>query len=187
MNNVPERPCRICGKATPAYRRKDGRGFTYRRQCDSCKHKPRDPDAWHKNMSASKIGERNPKHVPVGTKCKSEHGNGFLYVKIKTSDGRWQFEHRVNAAKSLGRTLGRYEQVHHINGDTTDNRPENLKVVSFQEHKAIHFPASKIRLTCDCCGVSFERYRKSIKSIFHFCSKKCFDRYSLGKPKTHRR
>jgi hypothetical protein len=34
----------------------------------------------------------------------------------------------------LGRRLARSEHVHHINGNTRDNRLENLRVLSASEH-----------------------------------------------------
>jgi len=38
----------------------------------------------------------------------------------------------------LGRPITRAEQVHHINHDTLDDRPENLQVLSPREHSRAH-------------------------------------------------
>ena len=47
-------------------------------------------------------------------------------------------EHRLVAEKSIGRMLLDSEDVHHINLIKTDNRPENLLVLTKSEHGKLH-------------------------------------------------
>lgn len=66
------------------------------------------------------------------------HVNGSGYVGIlldpddplvhMTGSNGYALEHRVVMARALGRPLTRSETVHHINGDRTDNRLENLQL-----------------------------------------------------------
>ncbi len=55
------------------------------------------------------------------------------YVRIyDPSTQDYQREHRLMiGAKAV-------EVVHHINGDTQDNRPENLEITNFVEHSKYH-------------------------------------------------
>lgn len=47
-------------------------------------------------------------------------------------------EHRLVVANHLGRVIGNKEHIHHRNGDKSDNRIENLQVVSIKEHIDLH-------------------------------------------------
>ena len=45
---------------------------------------------------------------------------------------------RVIAASKLGRIIGAKEQVHHLNGNREDDRPENIEILSSSDHNQIH-------------------------------------------------
>jgi len=45
--------------------------------------------------------------------------------------------HRRAIEKHLGRQLGKFEHVHHKNGNKLDNRLENLEVMTLSEHLSL--------------------------------------------------
>lgn len=61
--------------------------------------------------------------------------NGYLFTKIR---GKNRQIHRMTAEKMIGRPLNQNEVVHHKNGITTDNRPENLQVMNRSDHIRMH-------------------------------------------------
>jgi len=75
-----------------------------------------------------------------GGKFISSTGYVLIYVpkseRIGTSS--YVLEHRINMEKFIGRKLKTKEHVHHINGNTLDNRIKNLLLVSPVEHRKIH-------------------------------------------------
>ena len=82
------------------------------------------------NAKKAHHGEDHPRYVPVGTR---RMWKGRPGVAVKTDQG-WQREHRVVARPAPGQV------VHHIDGDPTNNAPENLEIMTQSEHAELHMP-----------------------------------------------
>ena len=69
-----------------------------------------------------------------------------IYRSLKFPDGKRILEHRWIMEQHLGRPLLRSEEVHHINGNSLDNRLENLEVIDASQHRRLHtiIPQGKV-------------------------------------------
>ena len=94
--------------------------------------------------------------IPKRTKSEQQSGEGAVnwkggrnitksgYVEIKvpghpeTSKRGYVYEHRYIAEKLLGRPLKENEVVHHIDRNKANNSPENLLVLTKEEHTRLH-------------------------------------------------
>ena len=110
--------------------------------------------AFRMGLHKSKEQLYNTRSLRCGEKCPTWKGgkkitpNGYVQILKKGYKGTdyngYIFEHRYIMERQIDRYLNKNEVVHHVNGDKTDNRIENLKLMTNSEHTIFHNVGSKI-------------------------------------------
>lgn len=78
---------------------------------------------------------RNDEPIPASSPRKYKNDSGYVRLRWKVGTEQYveAYEHRVNAGRPP-----RYLQVHHLNHIRDDNRPENLVVLTIDDHARLH-------------------------------------------------
>jgi len=144
--------CPFCGAKIIGKKRKDRNSYQYSPRCPDCAYK-----ALTESVKATKLKVISKVRVtrPVGFKRLRKSKEGLVYAFIKVAEPNiWDYEHRVvtNAPKGT--------HVHHINGNTLDNRVENLLVLTHAEHMKEHLITQWARKhkCCVDCGTTEKRH-----------------------------
>jgi len=116
----PLRKCKKCGNSVKRNWSSKGNKMIF---CSrSCSQSEKFNHKWNGGTTID-IGGYRMKWIPP-----QERKNSNRYVR----------EHRYIMEKHIGRKLFKNEVIHHINGIKTDNRIENLQLVSRSKHQSFH-------------------------------------------------
>ena len=109
--------------------------------------------------------DRWRKHKDPLKTLKKPNGSGSISRGFKriTVNGEHVREHRYLMEQHLGRRLNTSEVIHHLNGNKSDNRIENLIVLTQSQHIKLHYKQGDICNNGRPCGSFSEKTNCSIE------------------------
>ena len=113
-------------------------------------------------------------------KCK----DGRVRVRIITDENQSKVISypKILMEKKLGRPLEPYEEVHHIDGDFTNNDISNLEIVNHGEHQRHHSQKYYDKLMiCPICGKEFLWTAKKQRSFYNNINRKKQRNHNISK------
>lgn len=111
----------------------------YPKICLNCNKQFTSSRKTSKYCSHACLWANNGKHQTPQDEVWWMNAKGYIEGRVLDGDRvRHVKQHRWFMEKHIGRTLNSDEDVHHVNGDKSDNRFENLLLISHGEHSTYH-------------------------------------------------
>lgn len=108
----------------------------YPRTCQYCgkDYQGRTPDSKYCSAKCQNLARMGKNHPLYKRGYSIDDG----YRKVLSGKGGYVKEHRKVVEEAIGRKLHTDEIIHHINVNRSDNRLENLTILSKSEHSKVH-------------------------------------------------